>query len=644
MKMRTLTLGAAGVALLASLVALGCGDSTPLVADTVLSNGYVYTVDGQDSVKEAVAVRNGSIVYVGSTAGVQHLIGPDTQVIDLGGRMLMPGFVDSHLHSLAGGRAALQCNLNYAPLSQAQMQATIQACLDASSDKEPDGWLEVVNWDRASTAALSGDADKSTLDALTTARPVSVRSTDFHTLLANSRALALAGITAATPDPVGGRFARDSAGNPTGICEDQAGWQVAAFIPPDSEDDLMAQGRAALAAMRLQGVTTFLDAAAGDTHGRIFTALQKAGELTSRALLAFGLSPEEAAADPAAAINEAKALATRYDQGTAQAAPGVQMHTVKVFLDGVVNAPADTGAMLSPYFTNTGTDAAPNWVQVPGSNAGSVYYPSEVLKPLMLAAANAKLDMHLHATGERAVREALDAVAHVRSQAPQADFRPSIAHDETVAVADYPRYKALDVSAVMSFQWAQQAPYSVGDTQNHLGPDRFSRMEPSGSLHNQGARVAFGSDWPIDPFDEFLALKVGVTRSGDPTSPNSFGPDFAGKLNDEPGLSRATALRAITMNAAHTLRLEQRVGSIEVGKLADLIVLERNFMSVPEDELARNQVLLTMVGGQVVMGKAPFDSLAASATTARAASLPRLNLRAAVGHAVHPGKGDGHAH
>ena len=644
MKMRSLTVGAAGLAVLASLVALGCGDTTPLVADTVLSNGYVYTVDSQDSVKEAVAVRNGSIVYVGSTAGVQHLIGPATQVIDLEGRMLMPGFVDGHLHALAGGRAALQCNLNYAPLSQPQMQAIIQACLDASSGKEPDAWLEVVNWDRASTAALSGDADKSTLDALTTARPVTVRSTDFHTLLVNSRALSLAGITAATPDPTGGHFARDSAGNPTGICEDQAGWQVAAFIPPDSEDDLMEQGRAALAAMRLQGVTSFMDAAAGDTQGRIFTALQAAGELTSRVLLAIGLSAEEAAADPAAAIAEAKALATRFDQGAAKAAPGVQMHTVKVFVDGVVNAPADTGALLSPYFSNTGTDAAPNWQQVAGSNAGGVYYPAEVLKPLMLAAANANLDMHLHATGDRAVREALDAVAHVRSLAPKADFRPAIAHDETVAVADYPRFKALDVSAVMSFQWAQQAPYSLGATENHLGPDRFGRMEPSGSLHNQGARVAFGSDWPIDPFDELLALKVGVTRSGDPTSPNSFGPDFAGKINADPGLSRATALRAITMNAAHTLRLESKVGSIEVGKLADLIVLERNFMTVPEEELARNQVQLTMVGGRIVMGKAPFDTLAGSASAARTLSTTRLNLRAAVGHAVHPGKGDGHAH
>ena len=198
-------------------------------------------------------------------------------------------------------------------------------------------------------------------------------------------------------------------------------------------------------------------------------------------------------------------------------------------------------------------------------------------------------------------------------------FRSVIAHNETVATADYARYKALGVMASFSFQWAQQAPYSVGDTQNHLGPDRFARMEPSGSLYNAGARVGFGSDWPIDPFDEMLALKIGVTRSGDPTSPNSFGPDFAGPINADPALSRAAVLRAITMNSAYQLRMEQQIGSIEVGKYADLIVLDRNFMQVPDEELARNRVLLTMVGGRAVQALEPFTTVQAATRQALAA-------------------------
>ncbi|WP_374562551.1 amidohydrolase [Ideonella sp.] len=631
-------------ALAGMVLAAGCGGSER-EADTVLRHGYVYTVDDRDSVQQAVAVRDGRIVYVGEDEGADRLVGAHTQVIDLGGRMLMPGFVDGHLHALAGGRALLLCNLNYAALTRAQLQAAIQVCLDDSSAKEPDTWLEVVNWVRQATQAIDADPDKATLDALTTSRPVLVRSSDFHTVLTNSRGLALAGVTRDTPDPAGGSFARDAQGNPTGICEDAAGWAVSAVIPPDTDDDRLAQGRAALGAMRLQGVTTFMDAAAGDDQGKTFTVLQQAGELTARSFLAAPIAVEAATASPAQAVADAKALAARYDQGAIAPAPGVSFHHVKIFGDGVVNAPADTGGLLTPYYTNIGTDDAPNWV--PGSKLGSVYFAPTVLGPLMTEIAKSGLDPHVHATGERTVRQTLDAIAQARLQVPGTDFRPVIAHNETVAEADYARYQAHGVMASFSFQWAQQAPYSVGETEHHLGPDRFARMEPFGSLRAAGARVGFGSDWPIDPFDELLALKIGVTRSGDPQSPNSFGPDFAGPINGDPALSRADALRAITMNSAWQLRMDQQVGSIEVGKLADLIVLDKNFMQMPLAELARNRVLLTMTGGQVVMAQAPFGTVANRLTTAAAGGRQRLlDLRASTGHAAGPGgpHGDGHRH
>lgn len=618
----------------AGLGVLACGGSSQEPADTVFRGGYVYTVDGRDSVQQAIAVKDGKIVYVGSESGVSDHVGSRTRVVQLGGRMVMPGFVDGHLHPLAGGRALLLCDMKYQPLTRAQLAAEIQACLAASTDKEPDTWLEVVNWVRQATQAIDADPTKATLDALTTQRPVVVRSSDFHTVLANSRALAIAGVTSATPDPAGGAFARDGSGEPTGICEDAAGWLVTGNIPPDTDDDRLRQGRAALAAMRAQGVTTFMDAAAGPDQGSTFTALQQAGELTARAFLAVPLAADAAASSPVLTVADAKALAQIYDQGEGGAAPNLRFRHVKVFADGVVNAPADTGALLTPYRMNAGTESAPNWV--PGINRGNLYFPPEVLNPLMAEAARAGLDVHVHATGDRAVRTALDAVAYARTQVPGADFRPAIAHNETVDPADYARFQALDVIASFSFQWAQRAPYSVGETENHLGPERFARMEPSGSLHNAGARVAYGSDWPIDPFDELLALKIGVTRSGDPESPNGFGPDFAGRINDDPALSRAAVLRAITMNSAHQLRMEGRIGSLEVGKYADLIVLERNFMQVPEEELARNRVLLTMVGGKVVHALDPYAGLLAADVQASSARLRLRNLRAFVGHtAVH---------
>lgn len=577
-------------------------------ADTVMRNGYIYTVDGQDSVQQAIAISGGKIIYVGSDAGVNGYIGKQTQLIDLAGRMLMPGFVDAHMHPGDGGRAMTLCDLKYQTMTRAQFQASIQACLDADKDKGPDVWLEVGSWDRMGMTGLDGDADKSTLDALKTKRPIQVRSTDFHTVLTNSRGLELAGIDKNTADPDDGKYRRDSAGNPNGICEDGAAESLAAVVPPATDAEKLNQVRAALDAMRQQGITSFFDALSGPENGKAFTRLQQSGELTARALLAIKLDPAAAAADPVKTIAEAKALASTYDQGEVKVMPGVNMRHVKLFMDGIINAPADTGAMLTPYLHNSGTDQAPKWT--PGKNLGELYFPPQVLNPLLLQAVKAGFDPHLHATGERAVRDALDSVAYVRQQLPGQDFRPAIAHAESVDPADYSRFKALDVTATMSFQWAQQAPSTVDGTSDHLGAERFERMEPSGSIAHAGGRVAFGSDWPVDPLDEFLALKVGVTRSGDPTNPHSYGPKYAGRLNADPALSRAEVLRSITLNAAEQLKLEAVVGSVEVGKFADLIVLDKNFMQVPEEELGRNDVLLTLVGGKVVWAKAPFLGLA----------------------------------
>lgn len=635
-------------------VMAGCGGGGDGIepADIVLRGGKVVTMDGQRRVAQAVAVRAGRIDFVGSDAGANLRIGAKTRVIELGGRMLMPGFVDAHLHSLAGGRALLLCDLNYQPLTRAQLAQKLQSCLDATPEAGADTWLEAVNWDRQSTAALDADPTRALLDGLATRRPIAVTSSDFHSVLANSRAFALARIDASTPDPAGGTFVRDGSGTPSGICEDAAGFQLKAAIPPDTDADQLKQGRAALAALREQGITTFMDAAAGEPHLRVFKALRDSGELTARVNLAINVDADRANTAPADEIARVKRLAALADGAAPVPAPGVQSRVVKVFMDGVVNAPADTGALLTPYLQNAGTADAPQWV--PGANQGQLYYTPASLQALMLASVDAGLDMHLHATGDRGVRTVLDAVDATRRARPGADFRPAIAHDETVATADYPRFAALDVMATMSFQWAQRAPYSIGDTENHLGAERFARMEPSGSLRRAGARIVHGSDWPIDPFDTFLALKIGVTRSGDPANPHSaasLAPVFQGPINAEPALSRDDVLAAITLHAAHQLRLEKQIGSIEVGKFADLIVLERDFLTVSDEELGRNRVLLTMVGGQLVSA---LDVFAASLPPQRQALSvqPRiLSPRGSTGHAMPSsvpgaphGHGDGHNH
>ena len=602
--MSRLFIAVAGATAVSCVALVGCQTQGSTSADVVMRNGYVYTVDGKNSVQQAVAVKDGRIVYVGSDEGAASYIGTQTQQIDLAGRMLMPGLIDAHMHPGDGGRAMTLCDLKYQTMTRKVFQETIQACLDAEKDKGPDVWLEVGSWDRMGMDGLDGDPDKSTLDALKTQRPIQVRSTDFHTVLVNSRGLAVAGIDKHTANPGDGKYVRDSTGNPTGICEDGAADAMAAVVPPATEAEKLIQSRAALDAMRQQGITSFFDALSGPENAKAFTTLEQSGELTARALLAIKLDPAAAAADSDKTIAEAKSLASLYDQGEAKVTPGVNMRHVKLFMDGIINAPADTGAMLTPYLHNAGTEKAPKWT--PGKNRGELYFPPQVLDPLLLKAVQAGFDPHLHATGDRAVRDSLDAIEYVRKQLPGNAFRPTITHAESVDPADYGRFKALDVTANMSFQWAQQAPSTVDGTSDHLGVERFARMEPSGSIARAGGRVAYGSDWPVDPLDEFLALKIGVTRSGDPQNPHSYGPDYAGRLNAEPALSRADVLRTITLNAAEQLKLDAVVGSLEVGKFADLIVLDKNFMQVPEDALGRNKVLLTMVGGKIVWAKAPF--------------------------------------
>ncbi|PRC91159.1 amidohydrolase [Solimicrobium silvestre] len=590
----SLTIGTIAVAV---LTLTGCANSPntkqALQADTVYRNGYIYTVDASDSVQQALAVRDGRIMYVGSNDGAEKLIANTTKVIDLKGRMLMPGLIDAHMHPMDGGDGLRGCNLNYEALTITQFQARIQACLDADAGNEPDGWLEVTNWYRQAMLPKGADAVRATLDVLRTKRPIQVQSSDYHSVLANSRAIQLAGINAASKNPEGGSIARDAAGIPTGIFEDEASSLIAAVKPPHPASDAIISANLALGVLRTQGVTTFFDALADEPQLTAFAALQNSGKLTARAYFA-PLITTDMASKPADAVAMLQDLAKRFDQGSVNVNPTISVHHAKLFMDGVVQTPAFTAALLKPYFVNQGSETHPNFV--PGTLSGQIYLPSDVLNPMMVALAKAGFNPHIHAIGDRAVREALDAVAEMRKQVPDPSIRPGIAHVEVTDPADYSRFAQLNVTPVMSFQWAKPAPDMTDATKDFLGPVRFARMEPEGSLHAAGARIAFGSDWPCDPFNEWFALKVGVTRTNNP----ALWGKYPGRLNADVGLSRKEVLRAATMNSAYTLHLEKDAGSLEVGKLADLIILDRNFFSIDEEQIANIKVQATIVGGKVV--------------------------------------------
>jgi predicted amidohydrolase YtcJ len=592
--MRSERRGAALVyaAAIAGSAAIAAGTAAiPTPADTVYRHGYVYTVDAHDSVQQALAVRDGRFVYVGNEAGVTPFIGGRTTVVDLHGRMLMPGLVDGHMHPLQGGASLMKCNLNYQQLTVAQMQARIQACLDQTRAREPDAWLEVVNWFQEGMMPAGVATNRALLDRLQTRRPIIVESSFGHSSLVNSRALQLAGLGRATPDPLGGKIAHDAAGDPTGLLDDAAQELVSRKMPAATAEDDLKSAKAALDALRRQGITTFLDAAAERPALAAFSRLQHDGALTARAHFALLITPPEGR-DAAAATATVVALARQYDSGAIGPRPAITVRNVKLFLDGVISAPALSGAMLQPYFEPA---ADGRWVA--GKNRGpEVYFPAPILRPLLIDVVAAGLEPHMHADGDRAVEEGLDGIQAIRTAFPGRDVRAAIAHDEIVDPSDFPRYRALDAIPVLSFQWEKRASDTVDNAEQYLGPERFKYMEPAAFLASAGARIAYGSDWPVDPLDEWFALKVGVTRTNAP----SAGAKYAGRLSEDAGLTVPAVLRAITMNASYELHQDALTGSIEVGKLADLIVLDRNVLDIPPQQIAEVKVLQTVVGGQVV--------------------------------------------
>jgi len=248
------------VLLLAASLLLPCYAETP--ADRVYRNGKVFTADVHGTVAQAIAIRDGRIVYVGTNDGVAPFIAASTKVSDLHGRFLMPGLIDGHMHPLEAGLKLRKCSLNYEPLTLQEMQSRIQACLDKTKNQEPDGWLEVVSWFQESMRPPGVKTSRATLDVLKTSRPIIVHSSFGHTVLANSRALELAKITRNTPDPLGGKIWRDANGNPTGLFEDAAFDVFYDLIPKPTPEENIAGAKEAQNAMLAQGVTSFLDAAA----------------------------------------------------------------------------------------------------------------------------------------------------------------------------------------------------------------------------------------------------------------------------------------------------------------------------------------------------------------------------------------------
>ncbi len=573
-------------------------------ADTVFVNGKIYTVDPAGSVAQAVAIRDGVIAAVGSDTEVRAQIGNATRVIDLEGRLVLPGLIDAHMHPAGGGEMLTACSLNYQAWTIDEIMARITACLKDKARGDGQDWLRVPAWFRQATKPAGADLSAAVLDRLDTDRPVVVIANDFHTLAANTAAMKAAGITRDTPNPGGGEIVRDAQGNATGIFLDAAiGLLLGAEPAPSPEEqaaNTLASVRAAIKEVNAQGVTTIFSAGSGEGDLAAFDTIYQSGDLSVRGVFAIMFSPEQAA-DPAAAVATIRKHAADFGRAGTAVRPGITIDRAKIFVDGVIQAPAQTGALVEPYLHNVGTADQPHWV--PSEKSGSLYYNQDLVTGMLDALVANGLSAHLHTDGDQAVHIALNAVETVRQRHDAPAFRPGFAHNEMMTPQDYARFAQLDVVPVLSLQWGKRAPDTIDSVEPYIGPERFPYLETAGKFHQAGARVAFGSDWPVDALDEWRAMQIGVTRE----NPAPLTPIYEGRLGDDPGLDIATAIRAFTINAAYSLNLEDRIGSLEPGKYADLIVIDRDLTIIPSDQIAQTKVLLTFVGGKEVFRAPGFE-------------------------------------
>ena len=454
-------------------------------ADLVFSGGHVHTVDPARPRAEAVAVRGDRIVAIGPAAEIADLVGPRTRVIDLAGRLLLPGFQDVHVHPISAGVDQLQCDLREAR-GRAGVLETIRAYVATHPD---DQWIVGSGWYMADFE--NGTPRRGDLDAIVADRPAAFPNRDGHSTWVNTKALALAGIDRDTPDPDDGRIERDADGTPTGCLHEGAAHAVERLMP-DTTAEQMADGlRLAQAYLHALGITAWQDAIVRTEEQATYRAAAEAGWLTGRVEAAMWW-------DRTRGDDQVDELIERSRTGSVGR---LRVNSVKLMQDGVLET--FTGAMLDPYLGHDGS---------PTANRGISFIDPERLPGWVTRLDAAGLQPHFHAIGDRAVRECLDAVEAARSANGPSDTRPHIAHIQVIHPDDVPRFAALDVVANAQALWACHEDQLDLLTLPFLGPERSSWQYPFGGLLRSGARLAMGSDWGVSSPDPLQAIAVAAHR------------------------------------------------------------------------------------------------------------------------------------
>jgi predicted amidohydrolase YtcJ len=544
-------------------------------ADLAFVNGAVYTVDAARSRAQAVAVKDGRIVGVGSDDAIGEHLGPRTEVFDLDGRMLLPGFQDAHVHPVSGGVDRLQCDLHDLH-SREDYLLRVKTYAHEHQDRE---WILGGGW--SMDVFPGGTPTKDILDEIVPDRLVFLPNRDGHSTWVNSRALEAAGITATTPDPADGRIERDASGEPSGTLHEGAADLVGRLAPEPTPDEVyegLLEGQRHLHSL---GITAWQDAIVStDFWMDNYSAyLRAAGndDLTARVVGSLWWDRERGQDQ----IDELLDLRERGRSGRFSAT------AVKIMQDGVCET--FTAAVLEPYLDRRG--------QVTDKRGISFVEP-EALKGYVAALDRLGFQVHFHALAERAVREALDAIeAALRANGPS-DHRHHLAHIQVVHPDDVPRFRTLRAVANAQPLWAAHEDQMDELTIPFLGEPRWRWQYPFGSLVRAGATLAMGSDWSVSSPDPLEEIHVAVNRMMPPTYP--YGNESDEVFLPDERLDLATSIAAFTMGSAYVNHLDDETGSIEVGKYADLAVVDRDLFAHPVEEIANAQVDATFVEGTAV--------------------------------------------
>lgn len=583
-------------------------------ADTVFLNGKVLVypktkdlISNRIRWARAAAVEDGVITYVGGNHRARKQVGSGTDVVNLKGKTLMPGLGDGHFHNGPGK----QCFMDFSGGTVDDVLGKLKACLLRDDEV---GYLDSNYQLYATEFFAEGMLPKGTqinrhiLDRLSadpaddpygtgTTRPIVILNMDNHKMYTNTKAIENAGFDENTPDPPGGFIGREPDGYPNGQFSDVRGADWGPMVPQPPDADYLSK-ISDYETMNAAGITMAMHAIGFGGDLALEKQIADNGELTLRLNQALSGGAIGRTTDPAfidsfiAGLND---LRDQYDGYTNPASPGdLSVNTTKMFCDGVAEFPAQTASMLEDYRVNVGTPEDPEWV--PSGWRG----PDPSCSRARLA--YDKLDenkwtIHSHAIGDRAVRDALDNYEYVENDNENWDRRDQIAHMQFVDDADIPRFGELGVIASMSLQWNQRDAWSVDAIEGYIAPDRMDNMYPARGVLQGGGIVAQGSDWAVNPIGPFTAIEQAVTRTGQVNPARAI---YPGPLAPQQSISLAEAVKASTIGVAYQLHREDELGSIAEGKLADLIVTDQNVFKAKIKDVSDTNVVMTMVGGQVV--------------------------------------------